>query len=138
MKSILLVDDNDSDNEFHEIVIKETSIAETVKSIPDSRKALEYLQQCFATNGGGDYSLPELIFLDINMPALNGFEFLEKLREMTVPADMKKKFRIFMLTGSLNPDDRETAITKYADLVSGFYIKPLTDTVFLKIIKENF
>ena len=71
------------------------------------------------------------------MPAVTGFELLDKLRQLPDPHNRKIKMKIFMLTGSLNPDDYTTATEKYSDLVSGFRIKPLTDTIFLDIVQHH-
>ena len=63
---------------------------------------------------------------------------LDKLRATPDPFGRKKDIKIFMLTGSLNPDDQALAHEKYPDLVTGFCIKPLTEAVFLDIVKKYF
>jgi hypothetical protein len=72
------------------------------------------------------------------MPRINGFELLDKLREMPDPNNKKGRMKIFMLTNSLNPDDYNRATNNYKDLITGFRIKPLTDTIFLKIVQTYF
>ncbi|WP_422361636.1 response regulator [Reichenbachiella sp.] len=64
-------------------------------------------------------NLPNLILLDINMPVMDGWDFLEKFSEMSVSKDIP----VVMLTSSINPDDIEKA--KSHKLVKGFLSKPL-------------
>lgn len=135
---VLLVDDNDSDNEFHEVVIKKGGLANEVTSINDSRDALEYFKNCFDPENNNGSKIPDLVFVDINMPAMNGFEMLDKLRELPDPQNIKKKIKFFMLTGSVNPEDQELAAGAYSDLIIGYRVKPLTETNFLRIIQTYF
>lgn len=132
---ILLIDDNPADNEFHELVIQDADITWKLESITDSRKALAYFKQALTED---DSTLPDLVFLDINMPAITGFELLDKLREIPDPMGKLQKTKIFMLSGSQNPDDFSRAEEKYNDLIRGFRIKPLTDTIFMDIIQKHF
>ena len=135
---ILLIDDNDGDNEFNTIVVERTNIAERLECIPSSRKALEYLTKSFTEHDNSQFPTPDLVFLDINMPAMNGFEFLDRLRNVPDPFERKQNMKIFMLTGSLNPDDYKLATEKYNDLIKGFRIKPMLDSVFTEIVRYYF
>ena len=138
LKLILLIDDNDGDNEFHTIVVERADITERLECIPSSRKALEYLTKSLAEQDNSQCPTPDLVFLDINMPAMNGFEFLDRLRNVADPFERKKIMKIFMLTGSLNPDDYKLATEKYSDLIKGFRIKPMLDSIFTEIVRYYF
>jgi CheY-like chemotaxis protein len=135
---ILLIDDNDADNEFHQIVIERAEITAKLKTITRSLQAIDYFRNCLSTENDPQYPLPDLVFLDINLPAMNGFEMLDKLRVMADPYNKKPRMKLFMLTGSLNPDDFKRATEDYSDLIKGFRVKPLTDTIFLEIVQRNF
>ena len=134
----MLIDDNKADNEFHTVVIEKADVTNRLDCIPSSRKSLDYVSKSITTEDNADFPTPDLIFLDINMPAMNGFEFLDKLREVPDPFGRKKKMKIFMLTGSLNPDDYKRATEGYSDVITGFRIKPLLESIFTDIVQHYF
>jgi CheY-like chemotaxis protein len=72
---------------------------------------------------------PNLLLMDIDMPGLNGFEFLDQLME--VPELVQKDARVFMLTSSTHPLDHEKA-ARYP--LAGYLIKPLEEKQMQKII----
>ena len=71
LECILLIDDDDEDNFYHKIVIERMNITKRIEVAYNGLEALEFLQK-------ESQIIPELIFLDINMPKMNGWEFLEK------------------------------------------------------------
>ena len=129
LKCIMLVDDNPDDNFFHERVIKKNNAAEIIVAKQTGNDALEYLK-----SKKDDDPHPDLIFLDINMPGMNGWEFLEEYNKL----DEKFKSRaiIVMLTTSDNPDDKMKA--KAMNVASDFKTKPLTAEMLDEIIDKYF
>ncbi len=135
LNCILLVDDNVNDNFFHTIAIKDANAAEQINTATDGQMALEYFDK--TKENPNQYPFPDLIFLDINMPKLNGFEFLEKAREK-IFFDNNKLPVIVILTGSLNPNDEEIAKEKFSNEIKDFKNKPLTTEMLREIIEKFF
>ncbi len=128
LKTVLLVDDYDADNFIHRLVVERYGCAEHIEVCRDGKQALDYLRGCIER----DNTLPELIFLDINMPVMNGWEFLEAFHELR---DSKPGGAVVvMLTTSLNPDDRARA-ESYPE-VRSFTYKPLTESRLDELLKE--
>ena len=130
LKSILLIDDNPDDNFFHERVIKKNYPDVNVIAIQTGKEALEYLK----LRKDHEDLHPDLIFLDINMPGMNGWEFLEEHKKLA--KEFQSKAIIVMLTTSDNPDDKMKA--KVMNVASDFKTKPLTKEMLAEIIDKYF
>jgi CheY-like chemotaxis protein len=128
-KNILLIDDDSSSNFFHKrLLTKKTNFAENVMAAVDGKEGIELLKSV-KENGG---QTPDVIFLDINMPVMDGWEFLEEYEKLE--PEFKAKTVVIMLTSSLNPDDRDKALS-YED-VDAMYNK-LLDKDILADIEEK-
>jgi CheY-like chemotaxis protein len=111
------VDDDEVTNYVHESVIEDAGVTREVLVAEDGRKALNLLQELKEVKS----SCPNLIFLDINMPVMNGFEFLDAYQQMK--GQLKQPVIIVMLTSSLNPQD---VVRAQAAGATDFLDKPLT------------
>jgi len=131
---ILLVDDNPADNQFHQIKISKAGVTNYVKIATSGQDALNYLAKAGEPGHTEDFPKPDLIYLDINMPGMNGFEFLEEYKKLE--EKLKSKVVIIMLTTSLNPDDRDRALA--TKQVTEFQNKPLTIETLHEIIEKYF
>ncbi len=124
-KKIMLVDDNPIDRFTANISLKKNGFAEEVILKESAMEALDYLQQHI----GLPEELPSLIFLDINMPEMNGFEFLDAFAKLD--PTIHNTCVILMLSTSLNPDDHARAAS--CPFVRSFLTKPLMKQKLLEL-----
>jgi len=123
----MLIDDDDDDNYFHQIVINDMNITEHIEVVLNGEEALDFLKKENQTH-------PDIIFLDINMPKMNGWEFMEAYKELR--PDQKAKVVVMMLTTSENPEDKKRAAL-YPQII-GFNSKPLTKELLVEILEKHF
>jgi len=112
---ILLVDDDVINNELNKFVIENTGYAKNIEIALNGEEAINLLQKKDETD------TPNLIFLDLNMPIMNGFEFLEEYKNMNIPC--KELTKIYILTSSRNEKDLAKAKNFQ---IEGYVTKPLT------------
>jgi CheY-like chemotaxis protein len=123
----MLIDDDEDDNFFHEREIITNNLATRVVVKDSGQKALEYLKQ--KTDPTTD-----LIFLDINMPVMTGWDFLAEYEKLD--KELQSKAIIIMLSTSSNPSD--IAKSKTWDFVCDYITKPLTKEMLEVVIKKYF
>ncbi|MBO9571104.1 MAG: response regulator [Chitinophagaceae bacterium] len=126
LHSVLLIDDDEPTNYLNKMTLEEIGCIEEIFIFQSASKALDYLNT--------STYCPDLILLDINMPAMNGWEFLDVYEQL--PSEKRGKVVIVMLTTSFNPDDRLRA--GQIASVSGFMNKPLTKETLKEILVEYF
>ncbi|MEM9000452.1 MAG: response regulator [Bacteroidota bacterium] len=130
LKCILLVDDDDATNYMHKRIIVKSRCVERVEVCKSAEEALQYL----ANKANGQCPSPEIIFLDINMPGMNGWEFFEVYDKLDV--GQKADVVIVTLTTPLLPKDQEKA--KKVPYINGFAEKPLSKEKLDQIIGDFF
>jgi CheY-like chemotaxis protein len=124
--SVLLIDDNEDDNYFHHLILEESALVSEVRITENSFEALAYLRSV--------KRFPDLIFLDANMPKINGWEFMEEYKRLSNEVNLNSV--IIMLTTSLYPLDKKKALSTPG--VNGFETKPLTPEMLDMILHKYF
>ena len=127
LNCILLVDDDPDDNFYHQIIINEMNIVNHIDIVINGIEAIAYLKK-------ENQIPPEIIFLDLNMPKMNGWEFLEQYKHLNIA--QKAKVLIVILTTSANPDHIKRA--KEIQDVTGYETKPLTKELMMEILQQHF
>lgn len=116
-KRVMIIDDTYVDRYVAERNLLKYGISEEVVSKESAKAALQYLNSCESDTN----LLPQLIFLDIRMPEMDGFGFLAEYEKL--PDSVKANCVVMMLSTSLNPEDHEKV--KESKYVSRFLNKPL-------------
>ncbi|HEV8515821.1 MAG TPA: response regulator [Cyclobacteriaceae bacterium] len=127
LNSVLLIDDDDIVNTLHSIVLRQSGLVENIRSVMSGSEALSVLSACQE-----DQSWPSIIFVDINMPGMNGWEFIERFYEKF--SIEKHRCKVCLLSSSLDPRDKEKA--DKSELVDFYFSKPLMPEIVKTICKE--
>ena len=128
-RKVLVIDDNETDRYIATRILEKFKFAKEVVVKESAKKALEYLKSLENTLE----DLPQFVFLDIRMPEMDGFGFLEAYNEL--PETIKSKCVIMMLSTSLDEEDHEKASKNI--YVDRFMNKPI-DKPKIENIKRDF
>ena len=126
---VMLVDDNDTDNFISKRIIEITKFAQRVEVKNSGKSALDYLRE----NQDKIEDLPNLIFLDINMPIVDGFVFLYEFEKFNEA--IKDKCKVIILSSSDNKRDIDKIVNN--NHVIKFITKPLTETALEEVKLNN-
>jgi len=123
-----LIDDDFTTNFLHQKIISKTEIDAPVTVVNNASEGIDKLWALNETIN--DYSASVLVFLDLNMPFLDGWGFLEIFKKMK----LNFKVHLFIVSASINPDDK-TRATSYPQ-VNGYLQKHLTVPTFRHLTKD--
>jgi CheY-like chemotaxis protein len=124
---VMLIDDNETDNFIHKRVIELTGFSKNIVVKNSGKSALEYIEK----HKADITSLPDVIFLDINMPIVDGFVFLFEYENF--PEEVKQKCKIAILSSSDNKRDIDRIVDN--EYVINFITKPLSEEALTDLKK---
>ncbi len=119
---VMLIDDNELDNFVNEKMIEAGHFSEKIYVNSSGVSAFEFLKNLAVSGVSPDVIYPEVIFIDINMPIMDGFQFIENLRALA--GNKFEASKLVILTSSVFSEDREKAKAIGGDIT--FFNKPLT------------
>ncbi|WP_419213173.1 response regulator [Maribacter sp. X9] len=117
LKKILLVDDSEMDNFINKTIIEKTKIPVAIQIKTSALEALHHLKEL----DNNITLFPDIIFLDIRMPLMDGFQFMEEY--IKLPQEVREKCKVYMLSSSLDPGDIQKSENNIG--VEKYLTKPL-------------
>ncbi|WP_347157319.1 response regulator [Pontibacter chitinilyticus] len=132
LNTILLIDDDETTNYLNHRLLSRMNVAPDIRVVTNGEEAIEYLNKAFAAVE--DYPLPELIFVDIKMSVMDGFEFLEEYQQF--PEEQKRQIVMLMLTSSASFYDLEK-LKAFPD-VRQHFSKPLAEGDVRELLQTYF
>jgi CheY-like chemotaxis protein len=137
LNCILLIDDDTATNFLHKLIIEQAQIARDIRIVYNGREALDYLtrQNEYLQADDTTHPFPDLIFLDINMPVMDGWEFLEAYQENF--GSEGKATVICMLSTAL-PKNVHEKLNSHSLTIGDFIEKPLKKALLFKILEDFF
>ena len=128
VETICLVDDDDVYQYIMERTIIKKGLAQSILKFMDGEEAISFIQEHLENEA----ALPDVIFLDLNMPVMDGWDFLAEFDKLK--SSIQKKISIFIVTSSVNDPDIQKA--KTFPEVSGYIIKPITEETLFEVMEK--
>lgn len=128
LKTLTIVDDDDIFVFLTTKIIEQTNLVDLIKVFGNGLDAINFLKE----NKNNVDALPDIILLDLSMPIMNGWQFLEEYNKLN--PTIGKKITIYICSSSISPDDITRA--KTISEVSDYIIKPITKDKLIDFIKK--
>jgi CheY-like chemotaxis protein len=128
LNTLYVVDDDDIYQFIMEKTIADTELVKMVKTFSNGKEAIQFLETAI----GQPDLLPEVILLDLSMPVMDGWEFLENY--LLLKPRVGKTIHIYVVSSSINPADVERA--KNISEVTDYVVKPITKEKLISMLKN--
>lgn len=125
---VCLVDDDDIYQYMMKRELRNTQLVKEIQIFPNGEQAMQF----FSSKKDHPNDLPDIIFLDLNMPIMNGWQFLDEY--LLLRPRLNKEIVIVLITSSFDGKDMERA--KGYDEVTDYIVKPITRDRLLTVLKE--
>lgn len=126
---VMLIDDLELDNFINEKLLTANDFSKNIYVNTSARSALEFLNNILVMGENFLQAMPEVIFIDINMPMVDGFQFIDSFKK-TIEKQVKKP-KLVVLTSSVFEKDKERTFNISEEII--FLNKPLTAEMLEKI-----
>lgn len=126
---IALVDDDTTYRFITKKILSKQEKVESINTFINGLEALNYLKE----NANKDTALPDILFLDLFMPIMDGWQFLTEFANLE--SNYLNKITIYICTSSISPHDVERA--KSINIVSDYIIKPISKTKLIDILNQH-
>lgn len=130
VKAVCIIDDDKIYRFTTEKYIEMLGLADKVITYADGEEALDYLK----AKSSNSSELPDIIFLDVNMPIMDGWDFIEEYSK--IASSFPKKVVLYMVSSSI--DERDSNRAKEIAEITDFIVKPITEERLVQLISANF
>lgn len=131
LSGILLIDDDPTTNYLHKKLLESYKVSNQILTARDGEEAIQLINNYIETHD--EEKLPQLIFVDIDMPFMDGFQFLEEYRNLDFPK--KESVVVAVLTSSISQRDKRRAGEFPID---AYFVKPLTKEKVMELLEDYF
>jgi CheY-like chemotaxis protein len=130
MRKLVFIDDDPIDHFLMKHILRDKNYFDTTTYTIYGSLVLDYIEE----NKSEPEKLPDVIFLDLNMPQFNGWEFLDRMEQ--IHAQLDKDIQVYILISSVMPADKETS-ARYS-FVNEFISKPIEQVEVERIIANRY
>lgn len=126
INTFCIIDDDDIYQFTTSVLLKKTDLVNKIILFSNGLKAINFLKEEL----GNKENIPDILFLDVNMPVMDGWEFLEEY--LLIKPMMPKTVIIYMVSSSV--DEKDVLKAKSISTLSGYLVKPISSQNIMEVI----